>query len=109
MNQSIEDSIISDIKGRGQKDKITGAALANPFGLKSIAIREIVNKYRSKPHCLPIASNKDGYWYATTIAEIESTDEHLLARISGIQNARTGLQVAKQRMANELQEQGRLI
>ena len=97
ISDAVKYEILAKIKSRTYHDKISGAKLGDSFGLNSVQVRKIVNHFRSKEH-LPIASTTKGYWWATETWHLDKTDEHLESRIIGIQNARTGIKIAREEM-----------
>ena len=103
ISDAVKYEILAKIKSRSYHDKISGTKLGDPFGLNSQQIRLVVNYFRSKKH-LPIASTSKGYWWATETWHLDITAEHLESRIIGIQNARTGIKIAREEMV-----QGRLL
>ena len=74
---------------KGSDSRITSSEIETLTGMKGSAIRATVNELRSSGN--PIASDKNGYYIATTTAELEHTIRQLESRIKSINKARNGL------------------
>lgn len=73
----------------GESNAATSRELECVFSVKGIEIRQMVNRLRRKS--VPIASSRNGYFYAATEQEVRATIAHLTRRISGIAAAIGGL------------------
>lgn len=73
----------------GAQNAATSRELECTFGVKGIEIRHLVNGLRRDG--VPIASNGNGYYYASAEQEVQATIAHLTHRISGIAAAIRGL------------------
>lgn len=67
----------------------TAKELGMVFGVSDVAIRKIINQYRSDG--IPICSNSHGYYYSETPEEIAKTIASLKRRVASMQNAINGL------------------
>lgn len=84
--------------GNCERDAIQAGELAGVFGTDKRGIRNMVNFLRSSG--MPICSGQSGYWYSDDPADIQKTIDTMSAKITGIQKAITGLQIAKENREN---------
>ena len=116
ISDAVKYAILADIKRHTFDDKISGDDLGKPFGMKSAGVRcDAINPLRCIPNPLEIASNSNGYWWATEPVHVVITIDYLSAKIHGIVNAINGLKECLARLESEKQGvfqeslQGRLL
>lgn len=73
----------------GAENAVTSRELEHTFSIRGIEVRHMVNALRREG--VPIASNRQGYFYAASEQEVRDTIDHMTGRISGIAAAMRGL------------------
>ncbi len=73
----------------GAENAVTSRMLEHAFRISGKELRELVNVLRREG--IPVASDRSGYFYAKTEAEVRLTIRHMKSRISGISAAILGL------------------
>lgn len=76
----------------GRKNTVSGASLEHTLRLSGNELRRHVNRLRRKG--VPIASSRDGYFYAVTAGEVYATIRQLKQMASGLDAAIGGLERA---------------
>lgn len=74
----------------GRKNRISGAELERTVGISAIELRKQVNRLRREG--IPIASDRQGYYYAETAGEVYGTIRQLRSMIHGLEAAIQGLE-----------------
>lgn len=74
----------------GRKNRISGTGLERTLHVSGTDLRKQVNQLRRKTH--PIASDRSGYFYATTAGEVYDTICQLKRMVSGLEAAISGLE-----------------
>ena len=88
---SIEAYLRTNCKGR--KRIVTAGTLCKVLNISDNELRKQINRLRREN--VPVASSKDGYYYAENAAEVYST-------IKGLQKMRRGLDAAIHGLENAL-------
>ena len=108
LNRQKMAAVLSVIKGRNSLAPVTGKSIAFKTGLSSdVTVRGAINQLRQDGAA--ICSNGDGYWYATTAYELQSTIEELEGRVSAVNNAIAGLRIARDRMNRETHTEATIV
>ena len=70
-----DEQLLAYLKGScsGRKNRIGGTELERTLHVSGTDLRKLVNQLRRKTH--PIASDRNGYFYATTAGEVYDTAE----------------------------------
>lgn len=92
----MKDFNLLDFLPQGQDNHITSRDLENITHLKGTEIRREVNRLRTE--AAPIASDKNGYYIATTQEELTATIRNLQSRRNAMNRAIEGLMEAKYRL-----------
>lgn len=79
----------------GRKNTVTGAVLAQAIHVNGNDLRRLVNRLRQEG--VPIASSREGYYYAATAGEVYSTIRQLRRMVRGLESAISGLERALER------------
>lgn len=89
-----EERLLSYLKGAcpGRKYRVGGAELERVLGLSGTDLRKLVNRLRRKG--IPIASDRQGYFYAATAGEVYTTIRQLRQMVTGLEKAIAGLESA---------------
>ena len=74
----------------GKANRASGTELERTLHISGTCLRKQVNRLRCKEH--PIASDRSGYFYATTAGEVYSTIQQLQNMENGLAAARRGLE-----------------
>lgn len=92
-----EERLLSYLKGAcpGRKYRVGGAELERVLGLSGTDLRKLVNRLRRKG--IPIASDRQGYFYAVTAGEVYTTIRLLRKMVAGIEKAIAGLEAAMEK------------
>ena len=69
--------------------------LLSYLGLSGTDLRKLVNRLRRRG--VPIASDRQGYFYANTAGEVYTTIRQLRQMTDGLEKAITGLELALER------------
>jgi len=77
----------------GAENAASGRKLSSMSGVTPSDIRRVVNELRSEKH--PVCSDSNGYFYASSVQEIDMTIAHLASRVKQINKAKDGLYGAK--------------
>ncbi len=87
-----EEQLLSYLKGAcpGRKYRVSGAELEGALSLSGTDLRKLVNRLRRKG--IPIASDRNGYFYAATAGEVYTTIRQLRQMAAGLEKAITGLE-----------------
>lgn len=96
-----------DFLPEGQDSRITSRDLESITNLKGAQIRAEVNRLRTAG--VPIASDANGYYIATTDEELTATIRNLQSRRNAMNRAIEGLTVAKRKLIFEREENARDI
>ena len=81
----------------GREHLICSRDLVRQKNLRESDLRKKVNRLRRK--AVPIASNREGYFYASNAAELYSTIRQLKERRAGLDAAICGLEQAMERFS----------
>ena len=89
-----EERLLGYLKGAcpGRKYRVGGAELERALGLSGTDLRKLINRLRRKG--VPIASDRQGYFYAVTAGEVYTTIRLLRKMVAGIEKAIAGLEAA---------------
>lgn len=89
-----EERLLSYLKGAcpGRKYRVSGAELERALGLSGTDLRRLINRLRRKG--VPIASDRQGYFYAATAGEVYTTIRQLRQMVAGLEKAIAGLEGA---------------
>ena len=89
-----EKQLLAYLKGAcpGRKYRVGGAELERALGLSGTDLRKLVNRLRRQG--VPIASDRQGYFYAITAGEVYSTIRQLNQMRQGLDAAIGGLERA---------------
>ena len=87
-----EERLLSYLKGAcpGRKYRVGGSELERAMSLSGTDLRKLVNRLRRKG--VPIASDRQGYFYAVTAGEIYTTIRQLRQMVTGLEKAIAGLE-----------------
>ena len=83
----------------GRKYRASGAELEAALGISGTDLRKLVNQLRRKTH--PIASDRSGYFYATTAGEVYDTIRQLKRMAAGLEAAINGLERSMDRFRED--------
>ena len=83
----------------GRKNRVGGATLERPLHVSGTDLRKLVNQLRRKTH--PIASDRNGYFYATTAGEVYDTIRQLKRMAAGLEAAINGLERSMDRFRED--------
>ncbi|MDR0469692.1 MAG: hypothetical protein LBH09_06925 [Peptococcaceae bacterium] len=86
-----ENKLLNCLKRRhyGWSKAVKSPVLEARFGISGRVLREMINELRCQGH--PVCSDENGYYYASTEAELLATIRQLNSRISKIAKAKNGL------------------
>lgn len=87
-----EERLLSYLKGAcpGRKYRVSGAELEQALHLSGTDPRKLLNRLRRKG--IPIASDRQGYFYAATAGEVYTTIRQLKQMVDGLEKAIAGLE-----------------
>lgn len=87
-----EEKLLAYLKGAcsGKQRTAKSADLEHVIGISGTDLRKFVNSLRRKG--VPIASSKDGYFYAVTAGEVYATIRQLKTMVKGLEAAIHGLE-----------------
>ena len=96
-----EEKLLNYLKGActGRKYRASGAELEAALGISGTDLRKLVNQLRRKTH--PIASDRSGYFYATTAGEVYDTIRQLKRMAAGLEAAINGLERSMDRFRED--------
>lgn len=96
-----KDKLLACIHGShtGASNAISGRQLCEYFGLTGSLIRKLISKLRIEGH--PVCSDGNGYFYASTVQEIDATIGHLSSRRKEMMHAEKGLRQAKEQFISQ--------
>ena len=87
-----DEQLLAYLKGScsGRKNRVGGTELERTLHVSGTDLRKLVNQLRRKTH--PIASDRSGYFYATTAGEVYDTIRQLkrMAAWTGSGHQRSG-------------------
>ena len=84
---------------RGKGKALPSQALEQALNLSGNSLRKQVNRLRRKTH--PIASDRSGYFYATTAGEVYDTIRQLKRMAAGLEAAINGLERSMDRFRED--------
>ena len=89
-----EEKLLEYLKGAcsGRQYTVRSAELEHVLNLSGTELRKLVNRMRRRG--IPIASSRDGYFYARTAGEVYSTIRQLSGMVNGLNAAIAGLEKA---------------
>ena len=87
-----EERLLSYLKGAcsGRKRRVSSAELERVLNISGTELRKLVNRLRRKG--VPIASDRQGYFYAATAGEVYTTIRQLRQMAAGLEKAIAGLE-----------------
>lgn len=87
-----EERLLSYLKGAcpGRKYRVSGSDLERALNISGTDLRKLVNRLRRQG--VPIASDRQGYFYAATAGEVYTTIRQLQQMVNGLQKAIAGLE-----------------
>ena len=85
-----EEQLLTYLKGAGRKCR--GSELSQALCISGSGLHKLVNRLRQKG--VPIASDRNGYFYARTAGEVYATIRWLRRMIAGLEKAVEGLETA---------------
>ena len=87
-----EERLLSSLKGAclGSKYRVSSTELELALNLSGTDLRKLVNQLRRKG--VPIASDRQGYFYAATAGEVYTTIHQLRQMVNGLEKAIAGLE-----------------
>ena len=99
-----EKKLLAYLKGAcpGRAYRVSGAELERALHLSGTDLRKLVNKLRRKG--VPIASDRQGYFYAVTAGEVYATIRQLDQMRRGLDAAIQGLEGALESFGGEALE-----
>lgn len=83
----------------GRKNRVVGTELERTLHVSGTDLRKLVNQLRRKTH--PIASDRSGYFYATTAGEVYDTIRQLKRMAAGLEAAINGLERSMDRFRED--------
>lgn len=89
-----EGRLLSYLKGAcpGRKHRVSGAELERALDISGTDLRKLVNRLRRRG--VPIASDRQGYFYAATAGEVYTTILQLQQMVFGLEEAIAGLEAS---------------
>lgn len=89
-----EEQVLAYLKGAcpGRRYTVKSADLEAALHISGTDLRKLVNRLRRKG--VPIASSRDGYFYAVTAGEVYTTIRQLQGMVRGLESAIAGLEGA---------------
>ena len=96
-----EERLLSYLKGAcpGRKYRVSGSDLERALRISGTDLRKLVNQLRRKG--IPIASDRQGYFYAATAGEVYTTIRQLQQMVNGLQKAIAGLEGSLEKFGEE--------
>lgn len=96
-----EKQLLAYLKGAcpGRAYRVSGAELERALHLSGTDLRRLVNKLRRKG--IPIASDRQGYFYAVTAGEVYATIRQLRQMSNGLEKAIAGLEGALEKFGED--------
>lgn len=96
-----DEQLLAYLKGScsGRKNRIGGTELERTLHVSGTDLRKLVNQLRRKTH--PIASDRNGYFYATTAGEVYDTIRQLKRMAAGLEAAINGLERSMDRFRED--------
>ncbi len=87
-----EEKLLAYLKGAcaGRRYRVCGGELERVLGISGTDLRKLVNRLRRRG--VPIASDRNGYFYALTAGEVYSTIRSLKKMRAGLDAAIRGLE-----------------
>ena len=87
-----EERLLSYLKGAcpGRKYRVSGRDQARSLNISGTDLRKLLNRLRRQG--VPIASDRQGYFYAATAGEVYTTIRQLQQMVNGLQKAIAGLE-----------------
>ena len=76
----------------GRKNAVKSPELEQAMGISGNELRRLIHRLRKRG--VPVASSRDGYFYAVTAGEVYSTIRQLRQMASGLEAAIRGLEDA---------------
>ena len=83
----------------GKANRASGTELERTLHVSGTDLRKLVNQLRRKTH--PIASDRSGYFYATTAGEVYDTIRQLKRMAAGLEAAINGLERSMDRFRED--------
>lgn len=83
----------------GKANRASGTELERTLHISGTCLRKQVNRLRRKTH--PIASDRSGYFYATTAGEVYDTIRQLKRMAAGLEAAINGLERSMDRFRED--------
>jgi len=89
-----EEQLLSYLKGAcpGRRYRVSGSELERALDLSGADLRKLVSRLRRRG--VPIASDRQGYFYAATAGEVYTTIRQLRQMVNGLEKAIAGLETA---------------
>ena len=96
-----DEQLLAYLKGScsGRKNRVGGTAPARALHVSRSVMRTLVNQLTRKTH--PIASDRRGYFYATTAGEVYDTIRQLKRMAAGLEAAINGLERSMDRFRED--------
>ncbi len=96
-----DEQLLDYLKGScsGRKNRVGGTELERTLHVSGTDLRKLVNQLRRKTH--PIASDRNGYFYATTAGEVYDTIRQLKRMAAGLEAAINGLERSMDRFRED--------
>ena len=96
-----DEQLLAYLKGScsGRKNRVGGTELERTLHVSGTDLRKLVNQLRRKTH--PIASDRNGYFYATTAGEVYDTIRQLKRMAAGLEAAINGLERSMDRFRED--------
>ena len=96
-----DEQLLAYLKGScsGRKNRVGGTELERTLHVSGTDLRKLVNQLRRKTH--PIASDRSGYFYATTAGEVYDTIRQLKRMAAGLEAAINGLERSMDRFRED--------
>ena len=87
-----EERLLSYLKGAcpGRQYRVSGSDLERALNISGTDLRKLLNRLRRQG--VPIASDRQGYFYAATAGEVYTTIRQLQQMVNGLQKAIAGLE-----------------
>lgn len=89
-----EEQVLAYLKGAcpGRRYTVKSADLEAALHISGTDLRKLINRLRKRG--IPIASSREGYFYAATAGEVYSTIRQLQGMVRGLERAISGLEQA---------------
>ena len=96
-----DEQLLAYLKGScsGRKNRVGGTELERTLHVSGTDLRKLVNQLQRKTH--PIASDRSGYFYATTAGEVYDTIRQLKRMAAGLEAAINGLERSMDRFRED--------